>query len=295
MLLADYICDDLRARIRAGQEPPAPLTLQELSTHYGVSLTPVRQAIERLVDEKILQRNANRRLAVRSRRKSNSKRKARLPEPPPADEPYRQIARRVIEMSLAGDEEFLREEKTADEYGVSRAVIRRVFSRLEGEGLINHLPRRGWQVHPFRQDDLDAFTQIRAALEREALSLAWPRIDADRIREMLEANRPADGDDRLDNSLHAYLIETADNHYIRDFFERHGRYYALLFEWEALDASASANAARQHREILQAVLDTDLPEATRLLDEHIRHSHPVLEQLLASVRKQPKRSRRRPK
>lgn len=291
MALVDYIADDLRQRIAAGSMPSPLPTLYELSGRYDVSMTPVRQAIERLVDEKVLERQPSRRLTVRNTRKPARSVHPPRSSAPTGDEPYNQIAKQVIEMSLAGDESFLREEKTAAMIGVSRPVIRQALSRLSGEGFVQHIPRRGWKVRAFRQDQLDAFTQIRAALEREALMIAWDRIDLAHIQRLLKANRVTRQGIELDNSLHAYLIETADNSYIRDFFALHGRYYALLFDWEAQDEAASKKAVRQHRAILKAILDRDLNTAAMQLDKHIRDGHPALTLLLKKATRQAKRKR----
>ena len=59
-----------------------------------------------------------------------------------------------------------------------------------------------------------------------------------------------------DESLHEYLITTASNVYIKDFFERQGRCrnYRLLFEWADHSRTTAIEIARQHHEILMALL-----------------------------------------
>ena len=94
----------------------------------------------------------------------------------------------------------------------------------------------------------------------EALDAAWPHLEDDRLRSIYEGNvLPGSEQDqpRIDGSLHGYLIEKADNSYIRDFFCRHSRYYEILFHWESLDREAAIAAVRQHRTILEALLGRD--------------------------------------
>ncbi len=62
--ISQYIERDLAGRIGTDQLLPAPLTLHSLSRHYGVSPTPVREAIRRLLAEGILIRQGNGRLDV---------------------------------------------------------------------------------------------------------------------------------------------------------------------------------------------------------------------------------------
>jgi DNA-binding GntR family transcriptional regulator len=144
---------------------------------------------------------------------------------------------------------------------------------------LEHLPRRGWQLRPFRQADLDAYIDMRVTLEVKALELAWPRLVDEELRAILDGNRlPANPDDRptSDNSLHAYLIEKSKNSYIADFFDRHAKYYDALFEWESLDRDAQIQEVRDHRDILEALLQRDRPAAERALVDHIRNNHPML-------------------
>ena len=182
-------------------------------------------------------------------------------------------------MSLEGVPVLLREETTAEKYGISRSSIRQIFHRLAGRGILEHLPRRGWQLRPFRQADLDAYIDMRVTLELMALDLAWPRLVDEDLQAILDGNRlPAKPNDRpiCDNSLHAYLIEKSKNPFIADFFDRHGKYYDALFDWESLDREAQIQAVQQHREILEALLRRDRAAAEHALENHIRNNHPVL-------------------
>jgi DNA-binding GntR family transcriptional regulator len=120
---------------------------------------------------------------------------------------------------------------------------------------------------------------MRVTLELKALELAWPRLVDEELQAILNGNRlPDAAADRpiSDNSLHAYLIEKSKNPYIADFFDRHGKYYDALFEWESLDRDAQIQEVRQHREILNALMRRDRPAAERALANHIRNNHPVL-------------------
>src|SRR6478736_10226005 len=62
MSISEYVEQDLRSRLRSGQELPTELTLEWLADHYEVSITPVRAAVAELVTKGILLKGANRRL-----------------------------------------------------------------------------------------------------------------------------------------------------------------------------------------------------------------------------------------
>ena len=101
---------------------------------------------------------------------------------------------------------------------------------MAGEGLISHIPRRGWQVKPFRQEDLQAFIEIREVMELKALDLGKAKLSTAeakkelvRIRKSNQSPIEQGGAVSIDNSLHQYLLKLANNPYLNDFFDRHGR------------------------------------------------------------------------
>lgn len=275
MTVAAYIKDDMIARIASRQIRPGELTLEDLSRRYAVSLSPVRTAVRSLISEGYLVREKGRLTVCAARQSAMAEQPA--PEPPP--DYYELVSSDLVRLSLQGEAVLLREEATAEKYGISRSLIRQIFNRLVGDGILEHLPRRGWQLRPFRESDLDDYIRIREVLELKALSLAWPRLVDEDLQQMLNLNRlPATTEDvpYSDNSLHGYLIEKAGNRYIADFFERHGRYFGALFVWEALDREAAIQSVHEHRAILQALLRRDRPAAERALIRHIHNNHTLL-------------------
>jgi DNA-binding GntR family transcriptional regulator len=274
MSIATFIKLDLIASIRSGQLSSDRLTLDALSKRYRVSSTPVRLAVRELIEERYLTKGANGRLTIQFDSPADS-----LAAPKEPTDWGQVIANDLVQLSLEGVPVLLREETTAEKYGISRSSIRHIFHRLAGHGILEHLPRRGWQLRPFRQADLDAYIDMRVMLELKALELAWPRLVDEELQTILDGNRlPLTPNDwpESDNSLHAYLIEKSKNPYIADFFNRHGQYYNALFEWENLDRDAQVQEVRQHREIVEALLRRDRPTAERALVDHIRNNHPVL-------------------
>jgi DNA-binding GntR family transcriptional regulator len=274
MSIATFIKHDLIANIHSGEIGSDHLTLDALSKRYQVSVTPVRAAIRELIEEKYLKKGENGRLAIRFEAINGA-----VSAPQASADWSELIANDLVQLSLKGVPVLLREETTAEKYGISRSSIRQIFQRLAGRGILRHLPRRGWQLRPFRQADLDDYIDMRVTLELKALDLAWPRLVDEELHAMLDGNRlPTGPDDRpvSDNSLHGYLIEKSKNSYIADFFDRHGKYYDALFEWENLDRDAQVQEVRHHRDILEALLRRDRPAAEHALVNHIRNNHPVL-------------------
>jgi len=283
MSISQFIQDDLRVRLEEGYALPGTLTLSSLSQHYHTSITPVRQAVDALIHEGILSKGDNHRLKVVPRPKVRvrpTQQRKSLPQPPLGI--FEIVSNDLARLSLEGSTEYLREIAMAKKYDISRSAIRNIFSRLAGAGLLDHIPNRGWKIRPFRWEDVRAFLDVREVLELKALELAWPRLGMEEIRQILDSNALPSSEGELpqiDDSLHAYVIEKSENFYIRDFFQRHGKFFDILFVWEAKDRPTAIETVRQHRRFLEDVLNRDLVAARASLSFHIRENHPILGQL----------------
>jgi DNA-binding GntR family transcriptional regulator len=283
MSITAYIKNDLAARLRMAQELPVQLTLDSIADHYNVSLTPVRSAVAELIDEGLLEKSPNRRLMSKTSRKvrSQTRRPPKLPEPP--RDPFDVIANDLVLQSFQGKPVYLRVNATAKKYNVGLSAFNDILHRLAGQGILEHIPRRGWRLRPFRQEDLQQYIEVREVLEVKALELSWPKLDLHILQRILDGNVLPNSPDeplRSDDSLHGYLVTTANNAYIRDFFGRHGRYFVQLFHCEGSNNRATAiESIRQHREILTAMLAQNLAAARIALSHHILHSHLVLNEV----------------
>jgi DNA-binding GntR family transcriptional regulator len=189
----------------------------------------------------------------------------------------------MVQLSFQGKPVYLRENAMADKYGIGRSTIRDVLHRLAGQGILDHIPRRGWRLRPFQQHDLQQYIEVREVLELKALELARRRLDPKVLQRILDGNKVPDSPDGTlysDDSLHEYIIETADNLYIKDFFQRHRPYHMLLFNWEGSShREAAIECTRQHREILTAMLAQNWPAARKALSHHILNNHPILNEV----------------
>ncbi len=277
MTLSQQIESDLRTHTALGTKPPYRLTLQAMAAHFDASIQPVRTAVDHLLEQHWLLRNADG-LAL------NPQKKGRIaPSPRHALRPdlHALLSERIIQHSLRGEKVFLREEETAAQFKVGRSVLRAALNRLTGDGLLEHIPRRGWRVRAYSEAQMLDYLEVRETLELRALDLASNRLDTEQLKRMAKANTPTLRDPlRIDNQLHAYWIECADNRYITDFFAQHGRYYTALFDYASLAGSIVAEMAAQHRAILEALLQGEQAKARRVLRQHIRSQRPNVVRLM---------------
>jgi DNA-binding GntR family transcriptional regulator len=285
MRLTEYIKSDIQGHLDAGCGLPCKLTIAALSAHYKVSLTPVRAAIDQLLEEDCLVKLSNGRIDICPTRRK-SKRRGKSLVPPKGRVDLEDVVRRdVIRESLLGSNDYLREEGTARKYGVGRTALRPILSRLSGQGFLNYVPRCGWQVRKLDERDLKSYLECREALELKALDLARPRLVRDDLLKLLEGNRGQDAmpSKVFDNSLHGYWVNRSENPYIINFFTIYGRFYMALLEYLAPEAAVVAEVAAQHCEILEAVIDRRWADARKALKRHIRDQLPIAHKAMENL------------
>ena len=272
--VTETIKQDLSHQLSTFSELPFKLTLGAIADYYSVSLTPVRQVVDELIQENIILRKSNGRLArVNEPQDGSVSKDAEFNKPLKlSSELDELVTNDVVKLCLANHTDYLREEATAKKYNTGRTIMRQVFSRLAGAGLIEHVPRCGWKVRSFREKDMFDYLEIREIFEVKALHLAKEKLVEEDLKTILSGNIP-DDDYRLseiDNDLHNYWISRCDNFYIQDFFNRHGTFYTALFDYAGLSEHVKSSMAQEHRDILEALIAKDWGAAEQALIKHIR-------------------------
>ncbi len=280
MTISQQIEAELQGLASRGELPSYRLTLTAIAERFGASIQPARTAVDALLQEGWMLRDAQRQLVLNPAKKGCAVKYTPVAVVPQPDVETA-LTQHVIRASLRGESVFLREEESAEQLGVGRAVVRAILNRLSGRGVVEHVPRRGWRIHAFSEARMGEYLEVRELLELRALELSADRLDARELERLIARNTPTrNGRVRIDNSLHSYWIGQAGNRYISEFFALHGQYYATLFDYASLEASVVAEMAAQHRAILCALLEGNLTEAKRVLRRHIRSQRPNVAQLM---------------
>lgn len=168
----------------------------------------------------------------------------------------------------------------AARFGVSATPVREAMLDLVREGLVETVTNRGFRVTAVTERQLDEYTQIRALIEIPVVAglaaaadprgLAALRPEAERI---VAAAEVADliGYIEADRRFHLGLLALAGNRHLVEVvgdLRKRSRLYGLtaLAERGLLQASA-----REHLEILDALLVRDETAAHAVMTRHLGH------------------------
>ena len=94
-----------------------------------------------------------------------------------------QLRSEIVEGRLKPGE-WLRQERLAQEHGVSQMPVREALKQLASEGLVEHVPYRGARVVQFSADDVEDLYACRAFIEGMAARFAAVNITAGELDEL---------------------------------------------------------------------------------------------------------------
>jgi DNA-binding GntR family transcriptional regulator len=184
------------------------------------------------------------------------------------------IAGRIVE------NERLTERQLAAELGVSTTPLKEAFRRLEAEGLIETLPRRGVRIR-FGRAWAEEMILARAALESTIAAVAAERITQAQKAELaavIERMRAGtDGDDvdrlvALNAQFHAGIHEASRCQHLTRLIERQQFYDADVRRIIHREVGERRTALEEHSAIAGAIVAGSAAEAERLMSHHVRRS-----------------------
>ncbi len=174
--------------------------------------------------------------------------------------------------------ERLMELHLADRLGVSRTPIREAIRKLELEGLVTMIPRRGAEVAQITEKSMQDVLEVRRTLDALCAELACDRIDGEGIRRLGEActafeKAVAAGDVKriaqADVAFHDIIVEATGNlrliQLVNNLSEQMYRY---RFEY-IKDFSQHERLVKEHRIIYESIVSKDRETASQAAKIHI--------------------------
>lgn len=198
---------------------------------------------------------------------------------PLRDVVFKTLREAILKGNLAPGERLM-EIQLANQLGVSRTPIREAIRKLELEGLVIMIPRRGAEVARITEKDLRDVLEVRASLEELAIGLACERITDEEIGELrraLESFREVlrEGDvtkiAESDVDFHDIIFSATQNarliQIVNNLREQMYRYRLEYLK----DYTTHDRLYKEHQQITDAVSDRDKERARKLIVEHIYH------------------------
>lgn len=194
-----------------------------------------------------------------------------------ADKAFEDIKEKILKLYFLPGQ-YLNEGALCALLGVGRTPVHQALQRLQHDGLVEIMPRKGVIVQPGSISEilkiLDSRATVEAELARNAAARATPK-DADELKTLARGgaangkSSELDGFIDADRAFHRKFAALAENLVLSDFarslHERSIRYWYLHL-WQTFDGKASI---REHSAIADAIAKRDGDGAAKAVRAHI--------------------------
>ena len=174
--------------------------------------------------------------------------------------------------------ERLMEIALAERLGVSRTPVREAIRKLELEGLVVMIPRKGAEVAQITEKDLRDSLEVRCNLEELAVKLACERITGEgeeklklALEDFKQAVEKQDFQNIVDSDIafHDVIFEATQNHRLMQIAsnlrEQVYRYRVQYIKDDKLHPVLE----EEHRMIVDYILKKDVQNAVNTMKKHI--------------------------
>jgi DNA-binding GntR family transcriptional regulator len=194
-----------------------------------------------------------------------------------ADMAFEAIKEKILKLYFLPGQ-YLNEGALCALLNMGRTPVHQALQRLQHEGLVEVMPRKGVIVQPGSISEilkiLDSRATVEAELARNAAERAAPK-DAEELKALARAGATNGKTSELDSfigadrAFHRKFAELAENPVLSDFarslHERSIRYWYLHL-WQTLDDKATI---KQHTAIADAIARRDADAAAEAVRSHI--------------------------
>ena len=196
--------------------------------------------------------------------------------------PLRDVVFKTLRQAILKGElepgERLMEIQLAERLGVSRTPIREAIRKLELEGLVLMIPRKGAEVAKISESNLRDVLEVRRSLEELAIDLACQRITAEELESLNKAEvdfKAAIGNGdamqiaQTDEQFHEIIYNSTKNQKLVQILNNlREQMYRYRLEY-IKDADKRQILMVEHEHILKALTLRHIQEAKMAVREHI--------------------------
>lgn len=196
--------------------------------------------------------------------------------------PLRDVVFQTLRQAILRGElkpgERLMEIQLSNKLGVSRTPIREAIRKLELEGLVVVVPRKGAEVAEIKEKSLRDVLEVRKALEELSVTLACERISPDMIKELelaaAEFKKVSKSEDvtkiaQADVHFHDIIYKASDNQKLTQLLSNLSeQMYRYRVEY-LKNPKVYGQLTREHEEIINHIRRHEKEEAVKIVCEHI--------------------------
>ena len=203
--------------------------------------------------------------------------------------PLREVVFQTLRQAILKGElkpgERLMEVALAERLGVSRTPIREAMRKLELEGLVVMVPRKGAQVASITEKDLTDVLEVRITLENFAIEKACTHMTEEDMDKLWLASKQfehaiQEGDlvriAEADQAFHEIIYQASDNaRLLQVLTNMREQIYRYRLEY-LKDELSRDKLLEEHRRLTDAIRRRDAAQAQRISFEHLENQRKAI-------------------
>jgi len=195
---------------------------------------------------------------------------------------YDIVLSRIIQCSYDSGA-IITEKSLVDEFAVSKSPIREALIALCNEGFLKSIPRFGYEVVSFKEENIAQLTEYRAIIECRYLETHWDNITTENIRKLENILRTnyAERDKKTasehwkhNTEFHLILISFFGNDFVykqlKDAMQYLGVAYAQAY-WINLHTENIISECECHKRLIHLLETNNKQEAIKCLHQDIEN------------------------
>ena len=189
------------------------------------------------------------------------------------------ILKRMIILKQISPGEKINEEQLAERIGVSRTPIRGTLFRLEHEGIVEIIPRRGAYLISQSKEKVIDILQVREVMEGLVARLATENMNEqtlNRLRNSLrKISSTENNEDMLlkypaaDEEFHSLLLGACKNGVLKSMMEVINIHLQVIRLRTVVLPGRAKQTVTEHYKILEAIEKGDAPGAEKIMQKHV--------------------------
>ena len=212
--------------------------------------------------------------------------------------PLRDVVFKTLRQAILKGElepgERLMEIQLAERLGVSRTPIREAIRKLELEGLVLMIPRKGAEVAKISESNLRDVLEVRRSLEELAIDLACQRITAEELESLNKAEvdfKAAIGNGdamqiaQTDEQFHEIIYNSTKNQklvqILNNLREQMYRYRVEYLK----DEKNFPILIREHSQIVEGLTAKDKTMLTAAMHKHVMNQATAVKEMIREQEK----------
>ncbi|MBN1315072.1 MAG: GntR family transcriptional regulator [Anaerolineales bacterium] len=168
----------------------------------------------------------------------------------------------------------------AEQLNVSPTPLRQALSRMEGEGLVKTIPRRGIYVIKPTEDEVRDLFEVRLMCELFAIERAIQKITPEGMEQLerlvnevdeilISENRSEWAYGQKDRQLHSFVVGLAGNVILSEWHSNLRVQSLVIAQNPEITLERAEETSQEHHRILETLQSQDLEAAREAIRQHL--------------------------